>query len=146
MAARARLASTVLLACGVALVFFGISAALRFSGAGLAASAAAIVGLLYAGGTWFGGRAVPQAASGALLFAHDLRTPDGLFLPDLFPSAMRDELTVHCRLALDGQAGHFTCDTDAGRRAFDVAPVTLADGSIACGVLLSGVAKPVSSV
>jgi hypothetical protein len=134
-----RAASTALLACGVILVFAGFTAALGVSAAGLAASLAAVAGLLYAGAVWFGARAAPLDA---LVFDHRLvlaaGAAKGRLLVDLFPKALRSELEQYCRAALAGHAAHFSCAADPERRVFEVAPIRTADGLVLYGILLSG--------
>ena len=49
-----RLISSLLMAAGIVLVFYGFNSALGFTVIGMIASVAAIVSLLYAGGVLFG--------------------------------------------------------------------------------------------
>jgi hypothetical protein len=137
---RHRVASSVLLAGGVILVFAGLSAALGFSLAGLIASAAAIAALLYAGGVWFGAPA--RADATLVLFTPALAVANGPLagraLGELFPDRMRSELDAHCRAAFAGLPSSFTCGTGSDRVSFSVTPVRDAAGAVTYGLLLSG--------
>ena len=147
MASRARAISAVLLFGGVAIVFAGLSAALGLSPAGIAASAAAIAGLLYAGGVWFGGGR--ESAGAPVLFTRGLTIAGGRGhgtpVVELFPPAMREEVEARCRAALDGHASRFTCQGPAGARRMDVAPVRTADGTVAYGLLFDAAESGVAS-
>ena len=135
-----RVTATVLLLAGVALVFGGLTSALGRSPAGILASLAAIAGLLYAGGVWFGASARPHDLS-AIIYTRDLLIAAGADrgrrLAELFPPAMQRELEAYCREALDGRAARFSCSADPERRRFEASPVRTADGIVACGILLS---------
>ncbi len=147
-----RLASSLLLATGIALVFAGISAALGFGASGLVAGIGVIAALLYAGAVWFGPAPPAVAPAGGervIVFDRSLHivsgaTPGTPLLPQ-FPAAMREELEVHCRAALRGEHSHFRCEIGGRQVAFDVAPVQTAPGAVLYGVLIvgSGVRVPV---
>lgn len=141
-----RLASSVLLAGGIVLVFAGLSAALGFTGAGMLASIAAIAALLYAGGAWFGGVSPGLATVGGsetvIVFDRSLTiaagaTP-GTPLLSHFPEPLRPEIETACRLALRGEHRHFDCDHAGARISFDISPVQSNSGIVLYGVLIAG--------
>jgi hypothetical protein len=153
MAIWKRVTSTVLLAGGLVLVFAGLSAALGFTPLGILASIAAMSGLLYAGGVWFGGApAVPvPAGSGAILvFDRSLRVAAGAApgTPVLsrFPEPLRPDIERHCRAALSGEPSHFAHEHAGARLEFDIAPVLTTHGLVLYGVLISGAGTSVTSV
>src|SRR6266545_2643411 len=135
-----RALSSVLLACGIVLVFAGLSTALGFTPAGLLASVAAIAALLYAGGVWFGG-APPQlttpGADTVIVFdrlLHVVTGPaTGGALLSQFPAPIRPELEMRCRLALRGEHTHFSCEHAGARIAFDISPVQSINGIVIAG-------------
>jgi hypothetical protein len=131
-----RIGSLVLLAGGVVLVFGGLTSALGYSPAGMAASGAAIVALLYAGGVWFG--PTPPADPHVILFTRQLEAAGGprggRSIVEQFPSQTRASIEQHCRGALEGRAARFTC----GRTAFAVSPVRSPEGAVVYGLLLTG--------
>ena len=132
-----RIASFVLLAGGVFLVFAGLAASLGYSVPGMVASGAAIAALLYAGGVWFG--AAPQVDSSAVLFTRDLVVAHGPLaghaVAEMFPPTLRRDIEAHCRAALEGSTTAF--DFDQGG-PFEAAPVRDAQGVVIYGLLLSG--------
>lgn len=132
-----RAGSTVLLAGGVFLVFAGLSSALGFSMSGMIASAAAIAALLYAGGVWFA--EPPREDYTLVLFTPALLIADGPLagrpVAELYAEPIRREIESRCRLALEGQASHFSC---APGRDFHATPVRSADGAVMFGLLLAG--------
>jgi len=130
-------ASLVALAAGIILVFAGLNSALGFSITGVIASSAAIVGLLYAGGVWFGGApARPDRQS--VLFTHGLTIATGPAsgrpIAELFAEPARAVIEEHCRLALEGRATRFTVAADV----FAATPVRCPEGAVVYGLLLSG--------
>lgn len=133
MARTKHLTASVLLAAGIVLVFTGLSSALGFTVSGMLASVAAIAGLLYAGGIWFGASAkrVPAGAD-ALMFDHRLTLTTGTSLLLQFPEPLHAEIQARCLAALAGERTRFT----AGARVFQVLPVVDADGVVAYGVLI----------
>src|SRR5262245_3319901 len=146
-----RLASSSLLGLGIVLVFFGMSAALGFTGGGMIASLAVITALLYAGGIWFGGSqaAVPAGTETVFVFDRALRVSAGAApgtpLLSQFPEPMQAEIGARCRAALRGERTHFLCE-HAGRRIdFDVAPVQTSNGTVLYGVLICGSGAPVTA-
>jgi hypothetical protein len=152
MALSKRFASSVLLACGIVLVFVGLSAALGFTFLGVLASVAAIAALLYAGAVWFGEAPAPPAAgSGTILvFDRSLRVaagaaPGALVLSQ-FPESLRPDIERRCRLALGGEPSHFACEHGGASIAFDIAPVQTTHDLVLYGVLISGSGPPVTSV
>ena len=132
--------SSALLAGGVVLVFAGLSSALGYSMAGIVASLAAIAGLLYAGGVWFGGTS--RADASLLLFTPALAVARGPLagraVGELFPNHMRTEIEARCRDALAGAPAYFACGAGADRITFSVTPVRDAAGAVTHGLLLSG--------
>lgn len=135
-----RVASTVLLAGGVFLVFAGLSRALGLSVGGVVASTAAIVALLYAGGVWFGESSHQDLS--LVLFTRELTVASGPAhgkrVSSLFANRIEGEIEARCREALDGHACRFTAASDGARHTIEVAPVRTAEGLIVYGVLLSG--------
>jgi len=140
-----RIASFVLLAGGVLLVFAGLTTALGFSTSGVIASAAAIAALLYAGGVWFGASA--QGDATVVLFTPQLTVAAGPFtgraVAELYPEPMRREIDERCLAAFTGQSCRFS---PAPGRTFETAPVRAADGAIVYGILVTGVATPERAV
>ena len=136
-----RIASFVLLAGGVLLVFAGLTAALGFSTSGVIASAAAIAALLYAGGVWLGPSA--RADLSVVLFTPELTVAAGPLagraVVDLYPLPMRKEIDARCRAAIGGQGQRFT---PAAGRTFEAAPIRSADGAVVYGVLIADAAMP----
>jgi len=136
-----RVASFVLLAGGVFLVFAGLTAALGVSTSGVIASAAAIAALLYAGGVWLGPSA--RADLSVVLFTPQLTVAAGPLVgravAELYPLPMREEIDACCRAAIAGQARR--CSPATGR-TFEAAPVRSADGAIVFGVLIDETAMP----
>lgn len=131
-----RIASSLLLAAGIVLVFSGLSAALGFTVPGMLASIGAIAALLYAGAVWFGGPA-PLSASRplpnkVLVFDHSLTLTSGEPLLAQFPESEHAELRVRCQAALGGQRSHVTL----GTRPFDVAPIVSSEGVVLYGALI----------
>ena len=138
-----QLASSLLLAAGLVLVFGGISAALGFSIPGMIASVAAIGALLYAGGIWFAAPRPamrPDSADAIIVFDRALRVaagaPFGAPLLAEFPAPLHAEITARCQAALRGERAHFSCEHDGRRLSFDAAPVPMADGTVSYGVLI----------
>jgi hypothetical protein len=148
-----RAVSSVLLACGIVLVFFGLSAALGFTPVGVVASVAAIAALLYAGAAWYGGVPGQLTAPGAdkvLVFDRLLQVVSGAAtgasLLAQFPAAIRPELESRCRMALRGEHTHFSCEQAGARIAFDISPVQTVNGIVIYGVVVSGPGRPNPSV
>lgn len=145
MARVKRLASSLLLATGIVLVFAGLSAALGSTVAGMVASVAAIATLLYAGAVWFGPAPpalAPPGAETVIVFDRSLHiaagaTP-GAPLLNQFPASMRDAVEARCRAALDGQHSHFTCEMAGRQVAVEVAPIQTMGGAVLYGVLIAG--------
>lgn len=132
-----RVGSFVLLAGGLVLVFAGLASALGFSLAGMVASGAAILALLYAGGVWFG--ANPRTGdSQVTLFTRRLEVASGAAagrsILEQFPQEMRTSIEEHCRGALNGRPARFAC----GGTRYAVSPVRSPEGAVVYGVLLSG--------
>jgi hypothetical protein len=150
MAGVKRLLSSVLLGCGMVLVFTGLSASLGFTLPGVLASIAAIAALLFAGGVWFGQPAVPvpAGAEAVVVFDRDLKVATGLAAGASillrFPEPLRPDIERRCRAALRGESSHFTCDIGGRRFVFDAAPVTAGSPLVLYGVLVtaSGVDAP----
>jgi hypothetical protein len=140
MAQRPRIISTVLLLAGVGFVFAGMSSALDFSLPGIIAAVATIAGLLYAGGTWFGGAAAGEPF--VLIFDRRLTIVSGGHpgrpVGDLFPLGVRRDVEQRCREAFDGRSIRFSIPGHEDRSRFEVAPIRTADGLVAYGILLSG--------
>lgn len=140
MAQRHRIVSTVLLLAGVGLVFAGMSSALSFSLPGIIATLATIAGLLYAGGVWFGN--VAPGDPSVVIFDRRLIIVSGgqpgRPIGDLFPLSVRRDVEQRCRDAFDGRSTRFSIPGDAERRRFEVAPIRIANGLVAYGILLSG--------
>ena len=136
-----RVASFVLLAGGVVLVFAGLTAALGFSTSGIVASAAAIAALLYAGGVWFGPSV--RADVSVVLFTPALKVAagplSGRAVADLYPLALRKDIDAHCRAAIDGRTLRFS---PAPGKTFEAAPVRSGDGTIIYGLLIADAATP----
>ena len=152
MDAVKRVATSLLLACGIVLVFAGLSAALGSTIHAMLASVAVIATLLYAGAVWFGTHPVHVGAGGETIIVFDraLRvaagaTP-GVSLLSQFPEPMRPEIEVRCRAALTGEHTHFVCVHAGGRVAFEIGPVQSSHGIVLYGVLISGAAVRVPSV
>lgn len=133
MARAKHLAASLLLAAGIVLVFGGLSSALGFTVSGVLASVAAIAGLLYAGGIWFGAPA-PAASAGALTFDQRLELTTGGPVLLRFPEPLRAEIRVRCLAALAGERSRFTIEG----RAFQVLPVVDVDGMVRFAVLIEG--------
>ena len=140
-----RLASSVLLAAGIVLLFFGLSRAMGFSAPALVISMVAIAALLYAGGAWFGGAPASVATAGSelvIVFDRSLKVAagrdPGTSLLLRFPQALRPEVEMRCRLALRGEQTHFECEHAGARLAFDIGPVQSIQGVVMYGVLISG--------
>lgn len=153
MAISKRFASSVLLACGIVLVFAGLSAALGFTLVGMLASMAAITALLYAGAVWFGGAPAVPAPAGSetvLVFDRSLRVAagpaPGASLLSQFPEPMRPDIEKRCRAALCGEPSHFACEHAGARIAFEIAPVQTMHGLVLYGVLVCGSGPPVTSL
>lgn len=144
-----RFVSSALLATGMILVFAGLSAALGFNPMGMAASLAAIVTLLYAGGTWFGAPTPRQRREPVIVFDRTLRvacgSASGASVAAQFPESRRGEIEAACAAALTGQSIHFTCEQEGAILGFDAAPVRAADGTVVYGILISGTAAPASA-
>jgi hypothetical protein len=145
-----KIVSSVLFALGATFVLAGMSAALGFTFAGMLASLAAIVTLLYAGGTWFG---TPRDHfDSVLVFDRALRVTrgaaSGTHVSVHFPGTLRCEIEASCAAAFMGQATHFTCEQNGIPLTFAAAPIRGADGTILYGVLLAeaGVPAPAALV
>ena len=148
-----RAVSSVLLACGLVVVFFGLTTALGFTPAGMLASVAAIAALLYAGSTWFGGAPGQLTSPGAdkvLVFDRLLLVvagpATGASLLSQFPASIRPELETRCRMALRGERTHFSCEHAGAHVAFEIAPVQTVDGVVVYGVVVSGRGMPQPSL
>jgi hypothetical protein len=137
-----RILSRVLFVAGVTFVFAGMSAALGFTVAGVAASVAAIGTLLYAGGVWFAARDLPQDC--AIVFDRALRVTCGPSVGTAvaahFPRTLRQEVEARCGAAMGGQSTYFSCEHHGVSVTFHAAPIRGADGTILYGVLLTGAA------
>ncbi len=145
MGPEKRFTASVLLACGVVLVFTGLSTAMGFSVASVLISIAAIAALLYAGGTWFGGSPAPMAAAGGevvIVFDRSLKVTagasPGTSLLLQFPEPLRPEIEMRCQLALRGEHTHFECEHGGARISFDIGPAQSIQGIVMYGVLISG--------
>jgi hypothetical protein len=152
MPAARRVVSALLLACGIVLVFAGLSAALGFTLIGATASTAAIVALLYAGAVWFGGAPMLLPAGGGTVtvFDRSLRVATGV-VPGVsvlsqFPERLRPEIEVRCRAALRGEYSHFDCEHGGARVSFEIAPVQTLHGLVLYGVIISGSGERVAGV
>lgn len=143
------LASSLLLAAGIVLVFAGLSAALGFTLPGMLASLAAITTLLYAGGVWFGASAAADTPC-VIVFDNALRISGGSragqHVGEQFPLAMRREIEQRCEAAVRGEYSRFTCSDGLRSRTFDAAPIKSAHRSVVCGVLVEGAAIPAPTV
>jgi len=148
-----RALSSVLLAGGIVLVFFGLSTALGFTAGGMIASVAAIAALLYAGGTWFGASPAQLTTPGAdtvIVFDRLLRVAagpaTGAALLAQFPSPIRPELEMRCQIALAGERTHFSCEHNGARISFDISPVQTVSGVVLYGVVVAGQGRPMPVV
>ena len=148
-----RAVSSVLLAGGIVLVFFGLSTALGLTPAGMLASVAAIAALLYAGSAWFGGAPGQLTSPGAdkvVVFDRGLRVvagpATGTSLLSQFPGSIRAELEARCRMALRGEHTHFSCEHAGAHIAFEIAPVQTVDGVVIYGVVVSGPGMPLPAI
>ncbi|HJR61631.1 MAG TPA: hypothetical protein VJ813_19645 [Vicinamibacterales bacterium] len=139
MARVNRVISSLMFCAGIALVFAGLSAALGYTLAGMIASVAAIAGLLYAGGIWFGSPATGPGT--VLIFDHGLNLTTGTPLLSHFPEPHRPEIQRHCEAALRGEARRFL----VRERAFHATPITAADGTVLYGALLEDVLVPAAA-
>ena len=143
MARLNRVASSVLFACGIALVLLGLSAALGFTVPGMVASVAAVAALLYAGGVWFGDRASVIAPS-VLVFDRDLTVIGGRYAGQMvtarFPEPMRVEIARRCAAAVAGEPSRFVCRDGTTERVFDAAPIVTGRPSEIFGVIVEGTA------
>jgi hypothetical protein len=153
MADVKRLASSVLLAAGIVLVFAGLSASLGFTVGGMVASIALIAALLYAGGSWFGAAPPAIAVAGAdrvLVFDRTLHIAAGAApgtpLLSQFPEPLRPEIEVRCRAALGGEHSHFACEHGGRRIQFEIAPVQPMAGAVLYGILIAGTGAPLAAV
>jgi hypothetical protein len=135
MARAKQLAASVLFAAGIVLVFGGLSSALGFTVSGVLASVAAIAGLLYAGGIWFGAPA-RAAPSGAQMFDQRLELTTGGPVLLQFPESLRAEIRVRCLAALAGERARFSLEG----RTFQVLPIVDVEGVVVYGVLIEGAA------
>jgi hypothetical protein len=148
-----RALSSVLLACGIVLVFFGLSTALGFTLGGVIASVAAIAALLYAGGVWFGDSPAQLTTPGAdtvIVFDRLLKIAagpaSGSSLLAQFPEPVRPELEMRCQLALRGEHTHFSCEHNGARISFDISPVQTVNGVVLYGVVVAGQGRPMPAV
>ena len=148
-----RALSSVLLACGIALVFFGLTAALGFTSGAMIAGVAAIAALLYAGGVWFGGPPSQFSAPGAdtvIVFDRLLRIAGGPLagssILSQFPEPIRPELEMRCQMALRGDHTCFACEHAGARISFDISPVQTVSGVVLYGVVVAGQGKPLPAV
>jgi hypothetical protein len=148
-----RALSSVLLACGIVVVFVGLSTALGFTPAGMIASVAAIAALLYAGGTWFGASPAQLTTPGAdtvIVFDRLLRVAAGpgvgASLLARFPLPIRPELEMRCEMALRGEHTHFSCEHNGARLFFDISPIQSVNGVVLYGVVVAGQGKPMPAV
>jgi hypothetical protein len=153
MPVKKRFATSLMLACGVGLLFVGLSAAMGFTAAGMVASVTAIAALLYAGGVWFGalpGALAPAGTETVIIFDRSLHIAGWSFARGSvllqFPEPLRPELEVRCRAALRGERTHFVCTYGGARLAFDFAPVHTFEGVVLHGVLITGSSPRVSRV
>lgn len=145
MALLKRLASSLLLASGIVLVFAGLSTALGFTAVGILASIGVIGALLYAGGVWSAQAPPALAPAGTetvILFDRALRIAAGAApgtpLLAQFPEMLRPEIEAHCRAALRGEHTHFACEHAGTRFVFDASPVQTFGGAVLYGALIGG--------
>jgi hypothetical protein len=143
MAPLKRLVASVLLGCGVLLVFTGFSSALGFTPLGIVASLAAIATLMYAGAAWF--PAAPASApirEPLLVFDRHCRIVGGPAageaLASRFPEILRPEIERRCAAALNGTSARFPCLQNGRMVIYDALPVRAADGEVVYGILLTG--------
>ena len=141
MSHRTRLLSAALLIPGLLLVFLGVSAAMGFTPAGVAASAAAIAALLYAGAVW--GVRVPQPRPSTpplIVFDRNRRVVTGPGTGEpielQFASFLRPEVERRCAAALEGVAARFVLLQNGRPAVYDAVPVRGADDAVLFGVLL----------
>jgi hypothetical protein len=144
MAHVRRTLPVVVFVVGVILVFSGLNAAVDLSAAGMFASAAAVLALLYSGAVWFGSRQpAPPVLDTVIVFDRSLREAcgarRGLPVTASFPVAERAALEDECWGALAGEGGRFSAGD--GRSQFDVLPVRTADGAITYGILIDVAAR-----
>lgn len=126
-----RLASSLLLAAGLVLVFAGLSTALGYTLVGMLASVGVVAALLYAGGIWFG-RGSPTPSPPVTVFDRNLVLLPGTPLLDGFEETARATVRAQCLAALAGERAQFT----AGGRTFDVTPIHTSDGAVLYGALI----------
>ena len=145
-----RALSSVLLACGIVLVFVEWSTVVGSTPASVVVSVAAIAALLYAGTAWFGSASGQFSAPGAntvMVFDRLLHVVSGPAtggsLLAQFPAAIRPELEMRCRMALHGEHTHFSYDHAGTRVTIDIAPVRTAGGVVLFGVLIAGQGRPI---
>jgi hypothetical protein len=149
-----RFASSALLALGMLLVFFGLSAALGFTASGFAASLAVIAALIYAGAVWFAPRIPPAARrlTMPVVFDREGRIVNGLLigapLATQFPYAQRGDVARCCAAALAGVPARFTSDSDGRPAVFECLPVRSGDGSVVYGIVVDAeaMAAPVATL
>ena len=126
-----RVASTLLLAGGVVLVFAGVNAALGYTVAGMVASLAGIAGLLYAGAVWFG--ASPAVTfDRVLVFDHSLQLTSGAPLLARFPDAQKDEIRAKATATLAGARASVLVDG----RTLLMLPIISDTGLVLYGVVV----------
>jgi hypothetical protein len=124
-----RVASSLLLASGIVLVFTGINAALGFTLPGMVASIAAIAGLLYAGAVWFGGTPEP---SGVAVFDHTLTLTNGSPLLARFSDSQKEEVRAKATATLAGAKASLAVDG----RTFLMTPILSEGGAVLYGALV----------
>ena len=145
-----RVVSAVLLACGIILVFAGLSAALGFTALGILASVAAIAALLYAGAVWFGEapsrRSPPAPKPSSSSIARCAWRPAARRACRSwrsFPSACAPKSKRGAARPSAANIRTSTATHAGARLSFDIAPVQI-HGVVLYGVLISGSVVPVA--
>ena len=149
MATLKRLISSVLLALGMLLVFFGFTQALGFTSGGMLASVAAIAALLYAGAVWV----APEPARGGTASQFPLVVFDrggrivsgaatGQPLASQFPEILRPEIERRSAAALAGTSSRFPCVLNGRPILIEALAVRSADGAVVYGILLTAESSP----
>ena len=137
-----QLLSIALLVAGVVLVFAGLTRSVGFSLAGIAASLAAVVALLYSGAVFFGTYPVPHTITPDTIFVFD-RTfrlvagvHKGLPIRAVLPAGLPGDLDARCTAVFAGKSERFEYAGSSRPMQAHLVPVRDANGAVQFGMLM----------
>jgi hypothetical protein len=134
--------SIALLVAGVTLVFVGVTRSVGFSLAGIIASLAAVVALLYSGAVFFGASLAPHTEKRDTIFVFD-RTirlvggaHQGMPIRAVLRGIAEGDLESRCSAVFSGKTDRFAYTAATPPMHVDIVPVRDVDGVVVLGMVI----------